>query len=240
MVETALAAAMKKAGMDTDEARLFNAAVEALRKHDGNAHRALHPFTETVRLAMGMARRLFSEEETRTRAMRYLINVSDDMRGSAAGSNPPKEGGSVLSSPDSQWRNGASDKRDGRVLRPGASATVYHGSSSRGGAALFLSDNQLAPGRAASLPRGLSAFTAMSRLAGPSIFDTYKVRHIPVGDIRFGELTTMISVSKRETALLDMIRSHAQVANGSMKVRDVIKLADLQLMIQKAAEISDE
>lgn len=72
-----------------------------------------------------------------------------------------------------------------------------------------------------------------------TVLDTHRIRDgRAIGDVRFGELDRIRSSNTREAALLRLIQRHAQ-ADDNMRVRDVVKAKDMQIMIQKAAEIAD-
>lgn len=172
---------------------------------------------------------------------------SVQFRNDASGKSvSPNGDGSVRSRSDGLQPLGAPEKSEGDGVRgarecqaqPGPSSSPANGN----GAVRRAHDSQLTGGRVVPIhnkPRGLSATQTMLAVSGPSLFETLLVRARPIGDFAFGELDTIISTSKRETALLTMIRDHAQVQPPTMKVRDVIKLEDLQRMAQKAAEMSD-
>ena len=81
MAETALAFALKKAGVNTNAALLRSIAVDELRKTDCVISRALSRFTEEVRDAGGIMAELVPYATTRDLAFAYLERVAADMGG---------------------------------------------------------------------------------------------------------------------------------------------------------------
>lgn len=73
-----------------------------------------------------------------------------------------------------------------------------------------------------------------------SVYDSYLTRDgIPIGDVVFSAISRIESANSREAALLRLIREHVSpVGDPNARVRDLIKIEDLQRMIQKAAEIA--
>lgn len=246
MHETALSAALKNAGVDTDAALLHSIAIDLLRKHGLDPRKALGDFTGEVRDAGGLAVALHSYVDTRNAAFVYLTKIAADMSGQELKVSPQGDGGvQSRCGPTVRLNVGAPDKSEGDEVRSSFEGRNWNGlspSPTKGnGAALPTGVPLSSIGRVVAppnKPRGLAATAAISSIAGPSLFDTLLVRSRPIGDFAFGELDSVIATSKREAVLLTLIREHAQ-ATPTTKVRDVIKLKDLQAMAQKAAEISN-
>lgn len=73
-----------------------------------------------------------------------------------------------------------------------------------------------------------------------SIFDTHKLMNgRSIGDICFDEIDQLIGTNVRDAMLLRQIRKHVVPADSHAKIRDVIKLDELQRMVQKSAEMAD-
>lgn len=87
LVDTAIGAALKKAGRDTDADELFVAATEVLKRHVGKADQgAMREFCDTVLADIGpLGRALIGVEEIRRRAKAYLEARAKDMKGSSSG-----------------------------------------------------------------------------------------------------------------------------------------------------------
>lgn len=117
MAETALAFALKKAGVNTNAALLRSIAVDELRKANHNVSRALSPFTEEVRDAGGIMAELVPYAATRDLARAYLEGVAADMRGEYL-KVPAKAGDGVRREPESQISCGPVDNSEGEGSRP--------------------------------------------------------------------------------------------------------------------------
>lgn len=86
----------------------------------------------------------------------------------------------------------------------------------------------------------VSAMKANASTIARTVFDSFKVRDgRPIGDVTFGELGALLSENTREAAVVRQIMKHVSYADPSTKVRDVVKQADLERMIQRAAEVAD-
>jgi hypothetical protein len=88
--------------------------------------------------------------------------------------------------------------------------------------------------------RGLAEMQAAKEAAGPSIFDTIRVRDgRNIGDVTYAGLDRLIAQDSREVALLKMIREVGIPPDPNTRVRDYVSIEQLQRMLQKAAEVSD-
>lgn len=112
MAETAIAFAMKKAGVNTDAALLLGIATDELRKVDWDARRALEPFTAEVRDAGGIMAELHPFTDTRERAWVYLSRVVADRNGEGL-KVPAKVGGGVQVPDESQNTSGPVEEKSG-------------------------------------------------------------------------------------------------------------------------------
>jgi len=76
--------------------------------------------------------------------------------------------------------------------------------------------------------------------AAVTIMDTTRVRDgRAIGDVAMGELPRLIGANRTEAALLELVRTRYANASPFARVREVIKVDDLQRMKQQAAEIAD-
>jgi hypothetical protein len=74
-----------------------------------------------------------------------------------------------------------------------------------------------------------------------SIYDTYRLEDgTPIGDVKLSSIPRIKQRYRKHTALLEMIYLHAQASDQFTSVREAVGVADIQRMIQKAAEASDE
>jgi hypothetical protein len=69
-----------------------------------------------------------------------------------------------------------------------------------------------------------------------TIYDTFRTRDGPLGDLRWSSLPRLIRDNTHEAALLKLIYDHCIPSDPNARVRDVIKIEDLQRMVQKATE----
>ena len=289
MGETALAAAMKAAGVNTDAALLRTIAETDLRRASINARAALTHFTEEIRDAGGIMAQLIPYAVTRDFALTYLEGVVKDMRGvnlvpskdgdgvrsidgghrshgpiekseggasgypidgqECCGSSlsetvPSKDGGEVQVASEGQGSDGFPESREGEAVHECCDSHSCVGPSSSppdsNGVVHINTGSQSGVGRVVAMPkppRGLAALQTHARVN--SVFDSYHTRQGPVGDLIWSTLPRLASQNAREAALLNLIYQHATPANPNARVRDVLKIEDLQRMIQKAAEIAN-
>jgi hypothetical protein len=200
--ETALGAAMSRAGLNTTELRLRSIAADALRKHHRNIPRALDTFERSVE---------DDPELIREALLQYLCRFDADM------SFPGQNSG------------------DNRPPPAGAGHTVARGVGQQADGPR----NQFArPAREPS-PAHRAAAAAVARSVAITVLDTFMVRDgRAIGDVRYGELQRMMSTNAVEAAVIRQILDHGKAAHDA-RVRDVVKVDDLQKFIQRAAEIVD-
>jgi hypothetical protein len=216
--DTAIAAALARAGMNTAECRLRIIATEVLRKHHGNVERALKTFEREIDGDRGLIR-----EALRFYLDRYRLLVGDHLRGDAH-SNPVA----------GQQSNGGR----GQLVRD--NPTSVAASAAGGGVDHNDRDtrmNSVRPVREPSHAERVAAATVANRIV--TVLDSFRVRDgRSIGDVRIGELEGLRAANAMEASLLRQIQRHA-VADHDARVRDVIKPDDLQIMIQKASEVAD-
>lgn len=291
MAETALAFALKKAGVNTDAALARQIAVAELRKAERNPQGALAAFIEELKDAGGLMAQVVSEASLRRDALTYLERVAADMRGeglkvpakagdgvrqshedrpiigpvensegegsvkpvviheiggpSPSDTVPSKDGGGVHGVTENHVRSGSPENREGEAVLGKVDCLKAHGPSSshqvRNGAVQEIDEGRKVFGRVVPIPnkpRGLDVMKGQAKFN--SAYDSYLTRDgIPIGDVVFSTIHRIESANAREAALLRLIREHVSpIGDPNARVRDLIKLEDLQRMIQKAAEIA--
>lgn len=103
----------------------------------------------------------------------------------------------------------------------------------KGGTPARLAPKPVSPAFVAAAKSGAKAIAL-------TVLDSFKVRDgRPIGDITFGELERLRGESAQEASLLRQIQRHTANASPDAKVREIIKAADLERMIQRAAEVAD-
>lgn len=96
-----------------------------------------------------------------------------------------------------------------------------------------------APVREPSLQQR-AASAAVARTISITVMESYRVRDgRAIGDVRYGELARLKAANAAEAAVVDQIIQHGKCEDHSMRVRDFVKVADLQRFIQRAAEMTD-
>lgn len=130
----------------------------------------------------------------------------------------------------------AFDEKAGNKLRCAATSN-----SDRGGAGPYSDGSQklsAAPCREPSANDREAARNAAHKIT-LTVFDSFKVRDgRGIGDVRWGQLATLRGADMMSAAVIDLLMKHTK-APHDMLVRDVVKMCDLQCMIQKAAETAD-
>lgn len=236
-METAISSAMRKAGFQSGPSALYVAASEALR--GATLEQALSRFVATIAADRELLDAL---------AMQYLQIVQSDMRGK----NSTEAEAQMRS--DRQIRLGsvsAETQADGRPRKKvaatspaGQLAVPSAPDQSRGGSDITFR-HPSRPALSITIPvpapkRGFAERRALKDRVGVSIFDTIKLRDgTPVGDLRWSQLDRFIANNSREASLLRLIRDYGRPADPNARIRDVVNLADLQRMVQRAAEIFD-
>jgi hypothetical protein len=196
--QTALGAALVRAGMNVTKTRLYQLALDTLRKHKGTKDRGFDVFENAVEDDPDLIREAL---------LFYYARIDSDMSGGHTAD----------------------------VLQSITAASTANGTG---------------PARTVTLPshaRPVREPSALDRAAAGKIaqtvaltaFDSFKVRDgRGIGDVRFGELKRMMTTNAREAAVIRQILDHGDSPHD-MQVRQVIKRADLERMIQRAAEIVD-
>lgn len=89
--------------------------------------------------------------------------------------------------------------------------------------------------------RGAEAIASVQGTMKRTLLDTYRVLDGRIlGDILYGDLTSLAVAGVKEGALAKMIRDHVANADPSTKVRDIVKPRDLEKMIKQAEKIAKD
>ena len=251
-----------------DGARLATAATEALRKAGRNPMTAHDGFTEKVVADPTLVIALVGRSEISRLALNYLQRVRADMvRGGAAArmdgeagqgnsgahgvrAPSPSAGLPGQGHPSIDAQKGDAQPR--QSLEGGGSqnaddaqcpvASPPSPQDSGGGYRAIEYQDGVAPDAVA--PKELSASAIAARGASAkvialTILDTHRLSNgVAIGDVYWGSLHRLRSASARDTALLRQL-INIGVGDPHKKVRDIVSVEQMQLMIQKAAEIVD-
>lgn len=228
-METALGEKLKLSGFNTDSARLYTQATEALQNgRDFNV--ALHVFKTRVRSDFD----LFSEL-----CRQYLEDRASDMRGDRLGSEASGRLSKDQSLIASASRTNAAKVQD--HVADKAIVTVPDAAPERNGTGQgsFSDKAKVIVPRPVS-PAYLEAAKVASKNIAHTVLDSFKVRDgRPIGDLIFGELEGLRSANAMEASVILQIQRHYANVEPNQFVRDVIKAKDLERMIQRGAEVAD-
>lgn len=233
------------------QARLYQAAIDAL-KQPGH-----HARLEALRAAIsdGFVQAVLIEWALH----RYLDHVAADLAGVSTNSPPATADGGggghrliethpTRAAADSPSVSGRDlEARETRLASVAPEADSHHDD---GPLRLDLASQQFDRRKVCELAENLvsrqptpadrRAARKAAEAAAVTIMDTTRVRDgRAIGDIAMGELGTLIGANRYEAALLDLVRQHYRNASPFARVREIIKLKDLERMKQKAAEIAD-
>ena len=89
-------------------------------------------------------------------------------------------------------------------------------------------------------PSYVETMKARAEATAKSVLDSFRLRDgRAIGDIIFGEIEMLRFENAREASVLRQVQRHAGNATANQTVREVIRPADLERMIQRAAEVAD-
>lgn len=72
-----------------------------------------------------------------------------------------------------------------------------------------------------------------------TVFDTFRIRDgRGIGDVRYGELERLRASNAMEASLVRQLQRHGNPPHDT-KMRDFVKVEELQRMVQRAAEVAD-
>jgi hypothetical protein len=251
----------------TGGARLAVAATDALRKTGRNAIAAHDGFTEKVIADQGMLIALVGRDEIARLALNYLQRVRADMvRGGSSRTdgeaghsgcvahaghapspstplpgegqrNPDAHAGHAQPRQSVEGEGGQSVHEplflDASPPSPNDSSGGHDGVDTlRGDAPAAVAPKELPASAIAA--RGASA-----KVIAVTVLDTFRLSNgVAIGDVYWGSLHRLRNASARDAALLRQL-INLGVADPQKKVRDIVSVEQMQLMIQKAAELAD-
>lgn len=251
----------------TGSARLAVAATDALRRAGRNPIAAHDGFTDAVLLDAGMLVALVGRDEIARLALNYLQRVRADMvrggasrtdgeaglaanvtqsRFSPSPSTPlPGEGQIQIDARQqpAQPRQSVEGEGGQKTLDPrvkSASPPSPHDGSGGHSAR----DAQIWVAPAAVTPKELPASAVAARGASAkviavTVLDTFRLSNgVAIGDVYWGSLHRLRNASARDAALLLQLLNLG-IADANKKVRDIVSVEQMQIMIQKAAELAD-
>lgn len=248
---TAIAAAMKKSGIDTDATRLYALATECLRSANAAPARALSAFLDAVCDAGGLAVKLIPREGMEPFAIDYLEQVARDMRGEGMRSQD-RGGGHVQRAQQGQNVVAPTKADDGCGHLAGAhqghmfaaapsspasddERVIMSAPTEARRVAPLVIATHAAPRPPAGKPRGLAEMQRVMKVT--TIFESFLLRDgTPIGELRYSQLDRFIADNAREAALLRMIRNHARPADPNERIKNIVKAKDLQRFVQLAAQ----
>ena len=89
-------------------------------------------------------------------------------------------------------------------------------------------------------PAYLVAARGRSQEIARSVLDSFRVRDgRAIGDVFMADLPALEAANNREAILVRLLQRHVANPPLGARVRDIVKAADLEKMIQKSAELSD-
>lgn len=248
---TAIAAAMKKSGIDTDATRLYARATECLRSANAAPARALSAFLDAVCDAGGLAVKLIPREGMEPFAIDYLEQVARDMRGEGmrsqdrGGGQPSRAQQGHLKTAPTKVDDGCGQRniaQEGQTAgaAPSSPASDDERATSRSPEKASSSEplviaTHAAPRPPAGKPRGLAEMQRFMKVT--TIFESFLLRDgTPIGELRYSQLDRFIADNAQEAALLRMIRNHARPADPNERIKNIVKEKDLQRFVQLAAQ----
>jgi hypothetical protein len=245
--ETAIEAAMKRAGVDSDGALLFAIAADLLRKNGRDPSQALAGFVEELRDAGDGLMAALAKAVTEVAGLEYLRMVATDMCGDGIGARAPGVEGPVemrrrrpvVDSPHPEVDDGsghpgvASDGLMKQAAPSSSRSSDWKAGNSSSSSTISRSPPVAAP---SGRPRSIADIRAI-RTVATTIFDTHKLRDgTPIGDLRWSQIDRFVAANTYEAALLRLVRDYGRPDDPNARIRDVVGLKDMQRIFQKAAE----
>jgi hypothetical protein len=230
---TAMASAMKAAGMKTGHSALYVMAVDALKKRGRNPVFALEEFVAALTDgAEAVVELMGGHGAVRSAALGYLQSRAAEMNGAGGRSRLDDLTGNA---PSAKTTAG----------QPKGAALGHHArpsSTNRSGGGRPFIDAQTphaAPAREpSSADRKAAAVVALS--AARTVLDSFKIRDgRSIGDVTWKEVATLRATNAREASVLGQIQKRVAHADGDARIRDLIGADELARIVQKAAEVAD-
>lgn len=239
---TAMQAAMNKAGATLTADRLRDRALRFLKnwklKDKPLAADQADRFLRAILAEPDLALELLDAGYAHRVTLEYLEGVRNELPGS------------VRPHPDTQKFSDAAGQPNGGggghhgIARPAHFAPSSP--TSRDGAGQMHDVTPRSAARAVREPSAAdrAASRAVAQASAISILDTIMVRDRAIRHIRYGELRRLIGENKLETALLTLVKDHIETFHPNVdtlaEIGDLISVAELQRMHQKAAEVAGD
>lgn len=239
--ETALGAALLKAGAPIHESALHVLAVDLLRRH-GNTRLAIAPFVDEIRRPAGLLIALMGERLAyaviRERAFKYLLRVEADMKNKplpSGGQESHVRGAAHITAAPARQPNDDVEDHGHRATQaqPVPSSSPNRGGEDRGGVVTHTGD--VHPVREPSKhDRAVAA--AIAKRVGAAMIDSMKTSDGRVwGDVGAHELDGMV----RDGAIAGLIKSKlGRLSNAQrfMPLRQLIKPDEFEQIIRSPRE----
>lgn len=234
---TALAAALNKAGVNTDQARLWRTVCDFLAETKGNEHLAAGKLASAIHHDMGLRFEVSRIVTAQINADRNRFSPKGEASGqlardthvAAAARKVEGEGDQDMSAGYGQARpiSSPSSEHDGK----GHPSDDAQHTTAR--------PVVPSPQSAKTIEAVRKARSEAAKLITLTVLDTDRLMNGDIiGRIKWGSLPRLRARSAYEAALLQLIINHG-VADPHAEVRDVLKVEVYQRMKQKAAEIAN-
>lgn len=232
MTQTAFAAAFARAGGPSANEAAFTVAIAAFRNNGGSFERAV----ALLQAAYGMGNEGQCRRAQSQRAVADVSRHHDDGIGHSVGADEARYKHPISSSPNPIATGQAQRSAKDSEAVPVGDGTKLNGAgqSNRAVKAVMHLPRPVQP------PVPPSAYREAAKLAAASVLDSYKLRNgRAIGDLTLGELEPLRAANNREAAVIRQVQKLAGNATMNQLVRDVIRVADLERAIQRAAEVAD-
>lgn len=261
MQQTAIGAALARAGLDTRQIALRRIACNCLDLARGNTQRAAAALAATVARDPELLIALIGRPEIEQRAadLVALMNSNGDgLCRIAEPANVPippplepnavSEGriGSALSANQAlPSKTAPSRSDDGRTANasqakgplPSSDHPAAAGGRIISAAQAVRGLPPAAPRRAPNPPRGLAAIASVQPTMAKSIMDTFRIRDgRPIGDVSWGEIGGLIADNDREARVLRAVRMHIADAPSDALIRDIVRASVIEAALTKVPE----
>lgn len=261
MQQTAIGAALARAGLDTRQIALRRIARNCLDLARGNTQRAAAALAATVARDPELLIALIGRPEIEQRAadLVALMNSNGDglCRIAEPGNvpmPPPLEPNAVLGSllprafpardrlpsktaPRRSDDGHSRDVNQARVCLPSSDHPVAAGGHHNGAVPAEDSLPPAAPRRTPNPPRGLAAIASIQPTMAKSIMDTFRIRDgRPIGDVSWGEIGGLIADNDREARVLRAVRMHIAEAPSDALIRDIVRASVIEAALTRVPD----
>lgn len=261
MQQTAIGAALARAGLDTRQIALRRIARNCLDLARGNTQRAAAALAATVARDPELLIALIGRPEIEQRAadLVALMNSNGDgLCRIAEPANvpipPPLEPNAVLegrircavsankalpskTAPRRSDDGHSRDANQARVCLPSSDHPVAAGGHHNGAVPAEDSLPPAAPRRTPNPPRGLAAIASIQPTMAKSIMDTFRIRDgRPIGDVSWGEIGGLIADNDREARVLRAVRMHIAEAPSDALIRDIVRASVIEAALTRVPD----